>query len=111
MSDYEKKIDEMVEEFTEDDVWELEAEDGELAKFYMLATIEYNKKWYVVFQPAEESEDMSEDELVIFELETNEEDEDVFLPVEDDETLNAVYDEYVKLCEEDEMLESASEEN
>ena len=101
MSDYEKKLSEMETEFTEEDVWELEAEDGELANFYLLATLEYKKEWYVVFQPTESTDDLSEDEVVIFKLESSEDDEDVFLPVDNEETLNAVFEEYNKLCDEE----------
>lgn len=103
MSDYEKKIEEMEQEEMEidDEVLELVGDDGEVANFFHLATLEYKNEWFVVLQPAEETEDTSEDELVIMKLTTDENDDDVFLPIESDELLNAVYDEYVKLAEQE----------
>ncbi len=105
MSDYEKKIAEMEEEeMLEPDVLELVGDDGEVANFYHIATLEYKKEWYVVLQPVEETEDISEEELVIFGLGTDEAGEDIFVPVESEEVLSAVYAEYVKLVEQDEEI-------
>ncbi len=102
MSDYEKKILEMEEEENaiDDDILELVGDDGEAVNFFHLATLEHKKEWYIVLQPTEETEDISEDELIIMQLATDEEDNDVFLPIDDEKILNAVYEEYVKLAEE-----------
>ena len=111
MADYEKKILEMEEEENaiDDDVLELVGDNGEPANFYHLATLEYNKEWYIVLQPTEEMEDISEDELIIMQLATDEEDNDIFLPIDDEKILNAVYDEYVKLAEEIEAEDDGEE--
>ncbi|MEG2002201.1 MAG: DUF1292 domain-containing protein [Clostridia bacterium] len=114
MSDYEKKIEEMEQEEMEldDEVLELVGDDGEVANFYHLATLEYKNEWYVVLQPAEATEEISEDELVIMKLSTDANDDDVFLPIEDDDTLNAVYDEYVKIAEQNgDIIEDETEED
>ena len=102
MADYEKKILEMEEEENaiDDDVLELIGDDGEAVNFFHLATLEHGKEWYNVLQPTEATEDISEDELIIMQLGTDEEENDIFLPIDDDKILNAVYDEYVKLAEE-----------
>lgn len=104
MSDYEKKVEEFNEEENmEEDILELVGDDGEVTHFYHLATLEYKKEWYVVLQATEDTESISDDELVIFRLATDEKTgEDVFMSVDDEETLNAVYEEYLSLVESDE---------
>lgn len=82
------------------DIIQLVNEDGDTVNFYHVATIELDKKWFVVFQPAEELEDVDEEEVAIFELQTGDDGEDVFVPIEDDKLLDRVYDEYIKLVEE-----------
>lgn len=107
MSDYEKQVEEFNEEENmEEDILELVGEDGEVEHFYHLATLEYKKEWYVVLQPTETTESVSEDELLIFRLATDEKTgEDVFMTIDDEKTLNAVYDEYLSLVESDDCCE------
>lgn len=111
MSDYEKKIQELEDEETmEDEVLELVGDDGEVEHFYHLATLEYKNEWYVVLQPTESTDNVSEDELIIFMLSTDEETgEDVFMTVDDDKVLNEVYDEYLKLVDSDEQCDCGDE--
>jgi hypothetical protein len=45
-------------------------------------------------------DDINEDEVVVFKLDSDEEDNDVFLPIESEELLKKVYAEYVKVMEE-----------
>lgn len=104
MTDYEKQIQEFEEEENmEEDILELVGDDGEVEHFYHLATLQYKKEWYVVLQPTETNEHVSEDELIIFLLSTDEESgEDVFMTVDDEKVLNAVYEEYLKLVDVEE---------
>lgn len=107
MSDYEKQVEEFNEEENmEEDILELVGDDGEVEHFYHLATLEYKKEWYVVLQPTETTESVSEDELLIFRLATDEKTgEDVFMTIDDEKTLNAVYDEYLSLVESDDCCD------
>ena len=89
------------EELEDGEVVQLINEDGDTVEFYHVATIEYENNWYVFFQPAEEMEDIGEDEVVIFKLDTDENGEDLFVPIEDEELLDKVFDEYNKLMEDD----------
>ena len=77
-------------------------EKGEEVNFYLSATIEYKGKQYAFLQPAEEMDDVEEDEVVIFEIKDDPSDPDSILldPVEDEELLDEVYHEYEKLEEE-----------
>ena len=56
---------------------------------------------YVFFQRAEEIPDIDDDEVVIFRLEEDENGEDLFVPIEDENLLNEVYEEYVRMAEEE----------
>ena len=83
----------------EDIVTLLDENDNEL-KFFHNATVDYKGEWYIFLQPVEAMEDLEEDEVVIFKLGQDENGDDLFLPIEDEELLNAVYDEYVKQLDE-----------
>lgn len=100
--DEKKEVELNEEEMLDDEIIELVDEDGKTVQFYHVATIDYKEEWYVFFTPAEEIEEVSEEEVVIFKLGVDEEGKDIFLPVEDEALLQAVYDEYVKLMEEEE---------
>lgn len=84
----------------DEDLITLLDDDGNEVDFYHAATVEYKNEWYIFLQPAEEMEDIEEDELVIFKLERDENGDDLFTPIEDEELLDAVYHEYEKLVDE-----------
>ena len=95
--------DEFYEE--EDRIFEVEADDGTVEKLYHLATIEYRKKMYCVFQKAEPESEEEEDEVIIFALE-GEGDDAMLLPIEDDQLLDEVFAEF---CHQYEDFEDADE--
>lgn len=76
-------------------------EEGNEVDFYHAATVDYKGDWYVFLQPAEEMEDIEDDEVVIFKLEKDENGEDLFTPIDDEALLDAVYHEYEKMVEEE----------
>lgn len=86
----------------EEDIIELEDEEGKVLNFYHIATFDFKEKTYVVFQPTQKYDSIDEDEVVIFELDENEDAEDEFKRIESEEELNAVFDEFMRLVEEDE---------
>ena len=101
--------DEIKDEIYEEDdrIFELEADDGTVEKFYHLATIEYRKETYCIFQKAEPETEEEEDEVVIFKLE-GEGDEAILLPIEDDALLDEVFAEFCHQYEEYENSEEAA---
>lgn len=88
-------------ELDEEEVIVLEDGDGNEVKFNHIATLDYKDDWYILLQPVELG-DLEEDEMIIFRIESDENGDDVYVPLEDEEEMNAVYEEYVKLAEEDE---------
>ncbi len=87
-----------------EDIVELTADDGKKLKFYFVGTIEYKGKNYSAFEPAEEIEGISEDDLIIFELVGTEEDAEL-LPIEDEKLLDEVFEEFCKALEAEEEFE------
>ena len=85
----------------DEDLVVLTTDDGVEHNFYHVAPVDYNNPPYVFFQPAEEIPDIDEDEVVIFRLEEDENGEDLFVPIEDEKLLNEVYEEYVRMAEEE----------
>lgn len=85
----------------EDDIVELTTDDGKKLKFFFVGTIEYKGKNYSAFEPAEEIEGLSEDDLVIFELAGDGEDDAELLPVEDEKLLDEVFEEFCKALDEE----------
>ena len=86
----------------EDDIVELTADDGRKLKFYFVGTIEYKGKNYSAFEPAEEIEGVSEDDLIIFELKGSDEEDAELIPIEDEKLLDEVFNEFCRLIDEDE---------
>ena len=72
----------------------LNDENGEEVKFEFLDLIEYEGEEYVVLLPAEEDDDEEEaGEVVILKLEdTESEDEESYVSVDDEEVLNKVFE-------------------
>ena len=103
MKDEKKLKENEVEELNdfEDEVIELEDEDGKTIKFLHVATIDYKEDWYVFFAPAEDMDELSDDEMVVFKLGQDEEGKDIFIPIEDEKLLDEVYEEYLKVVEEE----------
>ena len=102
-------------EFTEvnpelsDEIVELVDDSGRTLKFYHLATMPYQEKWYVFFQPAEEIDGAAEDEVVIFQIADGEDGKDTLLPIEDEALLEQVYEEFCRVMEEEEAADEAAE--
>ena len=90
------------DECGEEDIITLTSEDGEQIDFYHEATIEYEGQWFVFLYPVEAMSEIGEDEIVIFKLVKNDDGEDALEPIEDEELLDKVYEEYVKLVEANE---------
>lgn len=85
-----------------EDVVELTTDDGKKLKFFYVGTVDFEDKSYCAFEPAEEIDGLSEDDMVIFELKEGENGEDELLPIEDDALLDKVYEEFVSAMEEEE---------
>ncbi|MDF2987303.1 MAG: hypothetical protein K0R50_2813 [Eubacterium sp.] len=84
-----------------DDIVILVGEDGEEVEFEHIDTIEMNDNEYVVLLPLEEQENEEVDEVVILKIDHNEDGEDSFVTVDDEDELNAVFEEFKTRMEEE----------
>lgn len=90
-----------MEEEMEEEVVTLVDDEGNEVDFYEVATLDYKDKWYIFLEPAEELEGFEDGDLLIYELGEDDKGEETFLPVESEETLNAVFAEFQKMMEEE----------
>lgn len=93
----------------EDEPIPLVTEDGKKYLVYLVGTIEYEGKTYSAFEPAEQIDGIDDDELIIFEVAGDDEEKADLLPVEDDALLDAVFQEFCKALDEEELLEEVEE--
>ena len=87
----------------EDRIFEVEAEDGTVERLYHIATIEYRKAMYCIFQKAEPETEEEEDEVVILTLD---EENEMLYPLEDEQLLDEVFAEF---CNQYEQFEGSEE--
>ncbi len=91
MDNEEKNVPEMEDDL--DNVIILNDEDGNEVQFEFLDLIEYDSEEYVVLLPVEQVEDDEIGEVVILKVEpTESEEEESYVGVEDEETLNKVFE-------------------
>ena len=85
-----------------DDIVVLVDENGEELEFEHIDTIEMNGNEYVILVALDEEydEDQDEEEIVILRVEHGEDGEDSFVTIEDDDELDAVFEEFQERMEE-----------
>ena len=81
-------------EFNEDEsnIVILNDEDGNEIRFEFLDLIEYESEEFVVLLPIDEDGENEDGEVVILKLEDSDTDEESYVSVDDEATLNAVFE-------------------
>ena len=93
------KQEEMKEVYDEEEnILELEDEEGNVEKFLHIGTIDYKGEWYCFFQKAEPETEEEEDEVVMFLLK-EEEGEQRLLALEDEQLMDEVFAEFMSQYE------------
>ena len=86
-----------------DNIVELYDDEGNNLKFEHLMTLEFKGHNYICLAPAEDMEEVAEDEMVIMRIEQDPETgDDVYATIEEDAELEAVFEEYLRIAEADE---------
>lgn len=99
----ENKKDNNTEVQEDEEIVMLVDDEGKEVEFKYLATLDYEEEWYLYLQPIENAdEDVEEPEIAIMRIETDAAGNDTFVPVEDEELWDKLYDEFVKALEEQE---------
>ena len=97
-----KNENENVEIIEDDAIVTLYDDKNNPVDFYEVACVEYENDFYALLEPVEEMEGIEEGEVLIFKLEEQEDGEDLFVPVESEELLNAVFEEYLRVASDHE---------
>ena len=81
---------------------QLQDENGNEINFEHLMTLEYEGSYYVVLEATEDTDDCQEGEAIILKIVRDEEsDEDVYATIEDEDELNAVFERVMAIMEEE----------
>ena len=91
----------------EDNIVELIDDEGNELRFQHLMTPEWNGNSYVILAPAEEMEDIGEDEAVVLRIDQDDEGNDVYASIEDEGEMESVFNRYLEIAEADEDDEEA----
>ena len=91
------KDNENLEEEDNDIILHNEVNDTD-EEFYHLATLDVDKRWFIIMKPVEKLEDIADDEVLIYEI-VEKDGEDRFEPIEDEALLNKVFKEFEKELE------------
>ena len=87
----------------EDYIVELTDEDGVTTAFEYQATIDFEGNEYVVLMaPEEEDEDEDEGGVVIMKIEQDDKGEDIYVSLDNEETLQKVFDLFLEQLDEEE---------
>ncbi len=76
-------------------------ENDKEVEFEQIAIIPYEDEVYAILKPVKEMEGVAEDEAIVFLLDADDDSDDVLSVVEDDAVIDAVFDAYYKLLDED----------
>jgi len=76
-------------------------ENDKEVEFEQIAIIPYENEVYAILKPVKEMEGVAEDEAIVFLLDADDDSDDVLSVVEDDAVIDAVFDAYYKLLDED----------
>ena len=84
-----------------ENIVELVDEAGDPVKFEHLMTLDYEGASYALLAPIDDIDGIGDDEVIVLKIET-EDDEDVYVGVEDEDLLEKVFARYLELAEADE---------
>ncbi len=87
------------EENEQENIITLVDEDGVETDFYHVGTIDYKGKYYCLFQIADPQSEEEEEEVAIYEL-CGEEPDQTLEPIDDDDLLDEIFEEFCNRYEE-----------
>lgn len=89
-----------VEFIDDEEIVTLYDDQGTPVDFYEIAVIDYEDQLYALLQPVQAIDGVGPDEAIICRLEDGDDDTDLFLPVESEDLLQKVFDEYLKALDD-----------
>lgn len=85
----------------QDDVIVLVDPEGKEVRFEFIEVIEKDDKMYALLHPLDDLEGVDEDSCVIFNMDVQDDDSVLLNPIESEDELNAVYEQYISIHEAD----------
>ena len=86
----------------QENIVELFDENDNPIRFEHIYTVQYKGEEYVLLAPVDPVEDLAEDELLILQITTDDEGQEVYMSVEDDDLVEKVFNIYLEEVEADE---------
>lgn len=83
----------------QDNIVELVDDEGNTVEFEHIMTVEHAGKEFVLLVPVTEMEDVEDDEMIVLQIATDDEGNDVYVGVEDEELLEQVFNKYLEIVE------------
>jgi len=84
-----------------ENIVELLDEDDNIVRFEHIITLEHEGEKYALLSPVDDLEDVDEGDVVIMRIEEGEE-QDAYVGIEDEALLEAVFQKYLQIVEEEE---------
>ena len=85
-----------------DNIVELLDEDDNIVRFEHIITLEHEGEKYALLSPVDDLEDVEEGDVVIMRIEEGEE-QDAYVGIEDEDLLEAVFQKYLQIVEEEDV--------
>ncbi|MDI3509081.1 MAG: hypothetical protein PWP55_1273 [Clostridiales bacterium] len=86
----------------EENIVTLIDEDDNEVQFEHILTLEIDDKEYVLLSPLEPMEDLDQDEAIVLRIEQDENGEDIYVSIDDEDEMQAVYDAYMEIISDEE---------
>lgn len=86
--------------FDDEEVITLQDEEGNPIKFVEVACVEYEGAYYILLSPAQEVEGIADDEVIICRLEDQDDDTQLIVPLDNEELMQKVFDEYLRTAKD-----------
>ncbi len=94
----------------EDSIVILKDEDGKDSRFYHIMTFDFEESFYVALTPETEVDGIVNGEVILLEIMEDEDGDDCYVPIEDEQRMDKVWDEFERLYYEDEDEEDEDKE-
>lgn len=85
----------------EENIVTLIDEDDNEVQFEHILTLEIDNKEYVLLSPLEPMEDLGQDEAIVLRIEQDENGEDIYVSIDDEDEMQAVYDAYMEIISDE----------
>ena len=82
-----------------DNIIELVDENDNPVRFEHIMTVQFQGEDYVLLAPIDPTDDMEEDEVLVLRIDNDENGDEIYVSVEDDETVQKVFEKYLEIVE------------